>query len=43
MNREQMIDLIRTYYISIGRNRYPDIDNYSNTDLYKCLILFSLI
>lgn len=42
MNREQMIDAIRNYYVTIGRNRYPDIDNYSNTDLYKCCILFNL-
>ena len=42
MNREQMIDAIRNYYISIGRNRYPDIDTYSNADLYKCCLLFNL-
>lgn len=42
MSREEMIEMIRKYYISIGRNRYPDIDNYSNTDLYKCCILFNL-
>lgn len=38
-----MLGLLRDYYISIGRNHYPDIDSYSNAELRKCCVLFSLI
>lgn len=38
-----MLEMIRCYYITIGRNRHPDIDTYSNADLYKCCVLFNLM
>jgi hypothetical protein len=43
MTREDMIEMIRKYYISINRNKYPDIESYSNADLYKVCVLFNLL
>lgn len=42
MNREEMLELIREYYLSINRQKYPDIDTYTNAELYKVCILFNL-
>lgn len=43
MKRQDMIDLITNYYESIGRVNTPKYQEYSLTELRKCIILFKLI
>lgn len=38
-----MLEAIRNYYLSINRDKYPDIESYSNADLYKVCVLFNLV
>jgi|TARA_R110000822_G_scaffold36128_6_gene101865 hypothetical protein len=42
MNKKLMIEKIIKYYISIDRDKIPDIHNYSKKELQKVCELFML-
>ncbi len=40
--KQDLIILLKEYYESIGRDKYPPIENYSLDELKKCFILFGI-
>ena len=42
MRRQEMIELIDEYYVSIGRVKRPKFEEYSLRELHSCIVLFKL-
>lgn len=42
MNKKEMIKRITDYYISIKREKIPNLENYSKKELEKVCLLFML-
>ncbi len=40
--KQDLIPILKDYYESIGRDKYPPIENYSLDELKKCINLFNI-
>jgi len=42
MNRNKLIEIIENHYKVLGRDKYPNMENYSIKDLLKVIEIFNL-